>query len=695
MSDVLDITAANVGSSRGWAERWVTGRFPSFARACLVGGLFLAPNAVLRTAESQFGSPKLAIVWMAALGAATCWIVSSLYRRRWMPSSGLAWAGTAFAGVTALATLFSLSPALSLVGVSERNNGLVSIVAYLATMMAMIGLYWEEPRRLRSLLWAVGLGAVVVAISVLLEQAGVERVFWPGPLSGSPWPYPNGLMGNSNFTGALLGIALPSLWFLALTADHRLARLAAGGGIGVVVVALCYTQTRGGLLAAMAGIVVMAVARGRTRRGWIRPLLAATTVGALTVSGFLVLRQPQPTATQSVAGVEALRTNTLRYRLNYWKGAIVNVAHHPLLGTGPDTFYAYYPLYRPAADGATAKASDQGTLDTPHNIFLAHASDSGILGLGSYLVLVGLAFRYGSHRLRQLAGHDRALLAAFLGTFAAYLTQGFFSIDIPNLAWLGWVALGAIAVLADPRVVRARDAQTVRVARATADISAGLSAPAPPKQHRRWPAPALLACTALALAYLCFRPLQADVAMHEGHVDEAIRLNPLESSYRLNVGTSALFQGASTADPVEKMRLLSRAEVLYRQELRLAPFDIDTMVRMANLEATWASSFDPGRFNDADAWWRKVLARDPRNQYLRHTYETDLPAAERLTVVRLQGDIDARPQEVGPRIDLAKTYLALRDKDSATEVLAGALRLDPSNAEAKTLLIDLPTPPKG
>lgn len=670
---------------------WVARRFPSYGRACLAIGAFLVPIAVHSGAASRFGTAKITVVWFTALLAVGFWITSAFVRRVWLPHSRVAWVGLALVGATAIATLFSLSPRLSLVGIHGRNLGLVSIVLYISIMLAMIGLYWERPHLMRSLVGAIGMGSVVLAVSIILEQAGIERTYWPGPIPGSPWPYPNGLGGNSNFAGASLGLALPCLSYLVLTTCHRLGRAALGGAIALDVVALWYTQSRGGMLAGVAGLTVMVLCCPERRRHWIS---AAVTTGCVLavviVAVVLVARDEQGSSQQGDDG-GVLRSATLQYRLYYWEAAVRSFLDHPIVGTGPDTFYAYYPRYRPPADGDDLTVLV--TVDAPHNVLLARASDTGVLGLGSYLLLIGLALRYGWRRCRQLDGHASVLLSALLGVLAAYLAQGFFSIDVAALAMTSWIAIGGIAALADPATVLARAKRHRELARGPS-----LRAEGDPRPRVARPRPlsyVVIGIAVVGLGSIGMRPLRADIEHYRGRFAEAIRLFPLDTKYRGDAAFASLVAGAETDDPAAKTRHLIQARGLYDEALRLQPDDVYTMVRMADVETAWASSLDPSRFAEAEAWWQRVLALDPNNKLLRNEHDGNFRGAQRATVARLQAAADARPEDSGPRVDLAKAYLALGDSELARDALSNALRLDPENTVARRLLSTIQaTPPR-
>ena len=225
------------------------------------------------------------------------------------------------------------------------------------------------------------------------------------------------------------------------------------------------------------------------------------------------------------------RTGTFQDRSYYWITGLRIFRHHPILGTGPDTYYANYPRFRLPADGAKLGLT---ITDKPHNIFVEYASNSGILGLGSYLALLGLTLWYGYRRIRDLQGTTRLLLAAFMTTLVAYMVNGFFSIDVPPIAVMGWVALAGIATLADPGAVVARE--RIEAARQAAPryrtkkkkVPGTKAAPAPYGGTRvvrqsplRWPVHAAAAVLAVVLVILGVRPFWADHLAHDGQVAQA------------------------------------------------------------------------------------------------------------------------------------------------------------------------------
>lgn len=655
------------------------GRLALCGRRCLVGGLFLAPVLVNLRAGPSFSTSKLAVLWVAGLGAMGFSVASCVLRRRSPPASRLGAAAIAYCAAAALSTAFSLSPRLSLVGLYGRYGGLLPLLLYVGIMHAVVALHWDRPAALRAVLAAVGASSSVVAVSVLLQQAGIDRVLWAGPVMGGLLGRPGGTLGNSNFAGAQLGIGLPALWYLLVSANGALRRSAVLAAIGLVAAALWFTQSRGGMLAGLVGLGVMAASTRRRRSTWPKRAAAIAVGATLVVAAVVLLR---PSGEGSPAGdVGVLRTETLRSRLSYWGVAARVFWAHPVIGTGLDTFYAYYPQLRTAPRGGLPAAS--AGVEKPDNVLLEHASDSGAAGALTYLAVVGLALQYARRRLRALHERDRLLLSAFLGLLCAYLAQALFSIDVPATAVLGWVAIGGVAVLADPRIVLAR----VRPA-------PGESAASQLDRSGRHPAVARIAfcvsmgATAVWLGAMGLRPVEAEVAMNAGRAGEAIRLDPLNSDLRLRAGFDAKAAADEAEDPAQQRELLGRARDLYLESLKLKPRDPLAMARLAELETAWASRLDPSHFAEAERWWRRALVSDPGNRSLRRSFN-ELPGTERRTVTRLEAEASARADDVGSHLRLAKAYVALDEREKARSTLSLVLELDPGNEDAAKLLASL------
>ncbi|MGI8426446.1 MAG: O-antigen ligase family protein [Actinomycetota bacterium] len=683
----------------------ITQRLDTYAKACLLTVVALAPLAFNRSAAGIFGTTKLAVIWILGVGAMAAWASWSAEQRAWVPRFNLLGAAGLFLAAQTLATLFSEQRLVSIIGGYQRYGGLVSFFLYAAIFVVIAGLYWNRPQDLRQVSIAWGGAATLMAAYVLIQAVGLDWNPWTG---GSSF-FPIGTLGNSNFAGAFLGISSPAVAYLALTAKKVSWRWALTGALGLILLALWYTGTRGGMVAAFAGLVIVAIAYRR-----LAPLPARVAVAAAAVLviglGALALRPTSNAGTRSLSNT-FLRTESFIDRTDYWKSALRIFKDNPIIGTGPETYSANYPRYRYPAE---AYRNGTNVTDKPHQIFLEYAANSGVLGLGSYLALVCLALAYGWRRLDALVEPQRLLLASFIGALTGYLAQGFFSIDVPPLALTGWVAIGCIAAFADPALVkgRRRESEKRAAAEAAAEIlptgssRSSRTPPAPP----RWPVHAAIAVAAGLLIVPALRLVLADVKARSGQVEkdgrrslafyqQAARLNPYESEYRWKSGLAAE-RAERQAPDAQKSGLLGVARHQYDEAIRLRPNRLAYLESKAKLETYWALNVDRRHFDDADKAWQKAVKLDRYDQVLHREYGEMLRAWARSgelnqtilnrAAVELRASLEPETDDPEAWINLAQQYRTLGQDESVATALGRALHKKVSAAEASQILVLIP-----
>jgi O-antigen ligase len=690
---------------------WALQRFQTYGRVLLATAVFLTPVIFYRGAADVFDLPKLTILWVLGVIALALWVIWSAERRVWPPRFRLAYATAAFLAAFALATVFSRSPLLSLIGIHERYGGLIPLLLYAVIMVLIAGFYWETPGDLKDVARAVAAGAAVLAAYILIQKAGLDWIPWATRGGGRP-SFFSGSMGNSNYAGAFLGLSIPFVAYAFVAAATTVARVALAAVAGVSLLALWYTQTRGGLLAAAVALIVMAFTNRNRLRLWLKMVVVLGIVAVLGALAVFVFWRPESGRLPApLAKVVLFRSQTVNFRFYYWGAAGNAFLHHPILGTGPETFYASYPRYRPAKDAG----NQAGFVDKPHSIYFEYAANTGALGLGAYLALVGLAGWYGYRRARRLEGPERLLLTAFLGSLAGYLAQGAVSIDVPPLAAMGWVALGGIAAIADPKIVQARQrlaAAEQQKRKPGAKKSKRTSTATDPTQYSgssRWPVHVAAGVGAVVLITLGVRPLLADVEAQtaqnkqaqnapvsevNSHFERAIKLYPFESSYRNLAGAFATAQAQAASDSDKKKLLLIEALAHYRDADRLMPEALDYEAGIAGTYVT-LGQIDPKHFAEADRVWTEIVSFDPVDWEAHYRYASMLnswahaaedPAIRLRAANQLEKVTRIRPDYVQAWIQLGKIYLILNESDKADPALRQALALQPDNHEIQKLL---------
>jgi O-antigen ligase len=653
------------------------------ARFSVCGALVGSVLVFNTTTADAFGLPKLVVVWVAALAAVVLWVLGSRARGRWMPWGRFASAVAVLVGVSGVATLTSVSRLESLIGSYERYGGLLSLVLFAVLALMIVGVDGEAPGDgLRWLAWSVVGAAVVLSAYVVLQALGVDFVDWR-EASGRAVKFQGGTMGNSDFAGGFLGIAAPFFVWLVLTVPRRLSWLAlAGGGLLLDVGALVLTRSRGGVLAAgVGGLAVALLLRSFLPRLVRRLFWPAAGLGAAAVLAVLLV--PGFARVSGLNRTDLLRTESLEVRGREWATATKVFLDRPVLGTGPDTFEYRFPRHRSTED---AIHLGNQIADKPHNVLLERAADTGVLGLAAYLVVVVTALAFAWRRLRELeaASSERVLLAVFTAGALAYLAQAFVSIDVVPLALTGWLLLGAVAALADPACLLRRD-----------DLAAQKKAKARPARRPRpfaFSTTLLAGLGALGLAAVVLNPVRADADAAVAQRSEnrltsasawqrAIDRNPAQLAYRMGGAFAAEALGAESEQASQRASFLQAALDHYAEARKMAPEHLFAFLGTARTTTLYAQGVDPSKFPEADSWWKKTIALDPRNGELWHHHALMINswanvqngdvALRRRAFEQLEYALTLKPGDPGIIEALAKIGEALRAEGQSAQPGAG------------------------
>ena len=325
---------------------------------------------------------------------------------------------------------------VSVYGWFGRSDGLLTLVAVVALLLAASSLGRDEVDRLVT--WLLATGAVVV-VEAMAQLAGAS---YPPQ---SAYEGVSGALGNPNFfaatTAVLAVLALGRVLSGGRPAWQRVAALALALGLAA---SSALTQSVQGPVALVIGLLAGAVAWSVQHRGRGRgAALAASALVIVTgvVGLVLVVVQAGPFAAVRQA-------QTIGYREAYWEAAWRMMAGLPLFGSGPDSFARYVAAFR--TEDYLAAPGSQIRVSAAHDIPLQYGATFGVVGLLAWLVLM---IATGVLLVRALLrGVDRMwLVVSVAGAWVAYLAQAVISIDAPGLKALGWLVTGlVIAVSVQP-----------------------------------------------------------------------------------------------------------------------------------------------------------------------------------------------------------------------------------------------------
>ena len=416
-------------------------------RADVLTFFFSAAAVVALGLESGGFYPR---AWQWGSLAAVVTLVAVVVWQRRIALSGEQWRMlAALAAFAAWVGVTVVSDRSATVGVPELERASL----YFAVLLAAMAL----PRRRSPLALPAGLlaGTVIVCVVGLVEYLSPSINQSPDTFEGRHLFQP---IGYANAYGIVVGMGALLALGLAGGAARRIDRALAAGALVPLLTALALTSSRGaalavgiGLAAALAidrqgfhllatvakivplPIVAIAVAlHSRVTDSHVSMNLVArdghivgATLAVLTVaacaSGYFALaherRQDRFHPIVLAAGfmvaagaiVFALThlDAALGDRPRYWHVALLDLLHHPLIGSGAGSFGAAWLRYR--------------TIDTPvqdaHNLYLETLAELGPIGLALLVIALATPLR------RVNKASSTSVIATVCGAYVAFLAH--------------------------------------------------------------------------------------------------------------------------------------------------------------------------------------------------------------------------------------------------------------------------------
>ena len=219
-------------------------RYASSAASVLVGGAFAAV-AFGAKGGSDLGSLTSVEIGLIVVGAALIAVAVMHGRRDELHGGSALLAFVALAALTTLSLLWSIAPDLTWI---EANRTLT----YLVVFAAGIALARLAPGS-----WSVLLKGLLLGATAIVVYARASRV-WPGSLAANEiyarigQPY-----GYWNAVGVTAALAIPpAVWLGARRSGHAPVNALAYPLLGLLIVALFLSYSRGALGAAVVALIV-------------------------------------------------------------------------------------------------------------------------------------------------------------------------------------------------------------------------------------------------------------------------------------------------------------------------------------------------------------------------------------------------------------------------------------------------------
>jgi O-antigen ligase/Flp pilus assembly protein TadD len=504
----------------------------------------------------------------------------------------LLWPALAFGLAQAAATALSVNPRASLWGSYERQQGLLTLGAYLALFLftaANLRTRAQAERLWIALVW----GSAPVVVYGLLQALGLDPLDWRTDAASPVLS----TIGRANFFGSYLALVIPLTMGRLLSNRRRWST-----GLLLMGQSLCLvlTQARGAWIGLGVGMLTLALAWAMTTHD--KRLTAAALTAALLVTGCVALINlaDGPVATLArlpgldrLAGISRTGEGSTAARLTIWRATLPLVSARPMLGYGPETMRVTFARVFPPQ--LVYYQGRHVTVDRAHNLWLDLWMSTGLVGLAAFVALL-VGFGWLAWRgQRSASDHwDMARWAALIGAVAGHLADLQFGFDLTASATVFWLVLALAGTFPLPTFSISEESEQGT------------------QERFGWLPHVLPTLVTIALIGLvCVRPLLADCAYWNSQqgtrspqarligAEQAVNLWPLEPEY--HAGLAEIYmQGAN---PVAAEKHLAAAD-------RLSPDDPQVWVAWGNLYAYWGD-IEPRHYIQAEAAYRRALEQAP------------------------------------------------------------------------------------
>ena len=395
---------------------------------------FLVPLIMTPWNYELFEFNKMLLVYFLTIVIAASWLIQMIAERRFIFRRTF-WdlPLIIFLLSQVLSFVFSIDRHTSFWGYYSRfNGGLLSTICYLLLYWAFVSNI-DKKNTLRTIYFTL-ISSALVAVYGIAEHFGIDAHRWVQLVQIRVFS----TIGQPNWLAAWLVALIPLTWGFLLNSKSKLQNLLYYSLFIILLLCFLYTKSRSGLL----GLTVAFVAfwgllfwfKRRTAKKILKPFLIITSL--LVIFNLFILTPWQPkflnfksTTPQNPVAAQEIPTGGTEsgeIRKIVWQGALGIWRHHPVLGTGPETFaYSYY-WYRPRAHNDVSEWDF--LYNKAHNEYLNYMATTGTIGLAAYLFLIA------SYLFWALKKSRKAELLALFSGFLSILATNFFGFSVVSVS---------------------------------------------------------------------------------------------------------------------------------------------------------------------------------------------------------------------------------------------------------------------
>lgn len=347
--------------------------------------------------------------------------------------------GIIFIIILGISTIFSQVPWFSFWGSWERRMGYLAWLHFFI-FAAILFFNLKTEIQIRRIIVTILIASSLVVIYGFIQLLGLEPFEWSEEAFTTHRVYST--IGQPNFYGSWLLLVIPLIFYSLIIFKNFYARFFISLLFIASLISLIFTQSRGGWIGFSLTIFLFFIISA-----WLKKkkkivallLILFTLLIGLTI--YLNFHPPKFTPTDNPF-IYRLKTLTNlkvfgRYRLMHWQASLDiiknRILSRILIGSGLGSQRFNLPKYY-QPEFAIYEAPNI-YLDYTHNDILDMLLTSGVLGLISYLYLIGNAICFGFKKLNQGSQLPKYLIIGLFG----YLVSLQFSFHVMSTLLYFWL----------------------------------------------------------------------------------------------------------------------------------------------------------------------------------------------------------------------------------------------------------------
>jgi O-antigen ligase len=263
------------------------------------------------------------------------------------------------------------------------------------------------------------------------------------------WPFFN---DHTSYGAMLVMFIFPLFYFLKKKTNILVLKTSTSIVFGIFIIGIILSYTRAAWLSLFAGIALWIVIKLKIK---IKVILISGIAVILLFFSFqnLILDKLEGNESESsgnfsehiesMANISSDASNT--ERINRWKCAIRMFKEKPFWGWGPGTYKFQYAPFQQSRD-RTIISTNFGTLGNAHSEYLGSLSESGIIGMLSFMLIIFMSFKTGYNIYHNTENKDIKELTLFIMLgLSTYFIHGvlnnFLDTDKASVPVWGFIAM--------------------------------------------------------------------------------------------------------------------------------------------------------------------------------------------------------------------------------------------------------------